>query len=101
MVAVAAGYHSLALTATGRVFSFGYGGLLGHGDEQDRHVPTAIAALAGERLGLDHRCLEEVLAIYRGRYKPAEAELHALYQRLMELVERSAVLADQLEVDGP
>lgn len=38
---------SIALTDTGRVFTWGWGrgGQLGHGDESDRTTPTAVKAL--------------------------------------------------------
>ena len=53
VVAVSAGYdHSLAITADGAVWSWGEGGYgqLGHGDEQDEHLPKKIEALAGQRV---------------------------------------------------
>jgi alpha-tubulin suppressor-like RCC1 family protein len=39
-------YHSVVVSAEGRVWTFGYGafGCLGHNDEQDRLVPTLLAA---------------------------------------------------------
>ena len=52
VVAVSAGYvHSLALTADGAVWSWGYGGWgrLGHGDQQDQLLPKKVEALAGQR----------------------------------------------------
>ena len=53
VVAVSAGYfHSLALTADGAVWSwgYGYGGRLGHGDEQDQLLPKKVEAFAGQRV---------------------------------------------------
>ena len=54
VVAVSAGeYHSLALTADGAVWSWGFGhqGRLGHGDEQDhQQLPKKIEAFAGRRV---------------------------------------------------
>ena len=53
VVAVSAGRnHSLALTADGAVWSwgFGYKGRLGHGDEQEQLLPKKIEALAGQRV---------------------------------------------------
>ena len=53
VVAVSAGFdHSLAITADGAVWSWGGGGggQLGHGDEQDEHLPKKIEALAGQRV---------------------------------------------------
>ena len=53
VVAVSAGGgHSLALTADGGVWSWGYGdnGKLGHGDEQNQLLPKKIEALAGQRV---------------------------------------------------
>ena len=50
VVTVSAGWgHSLALTADGSVWSWGYGGRgkLGHGDEQDQLQPKKVEALAG------------------------------------------------------
>ena len=50
-VSVSAGaYHSLALTSSSAVWSWGQGGLgaLGHGDLQDQWQPTKIAAFAGQ-----------------------------------------------------
>ena len=52
-VSVSAGRgHSLALTANGSVWSWGYGagGKLGHGDEQDQLLPKKIEALAWKRV---------------------------------------------------
>ena len=62
VVAVSAGNdHSLALTADGAVWSWGFGefGGLGHGDEEDQLLPKQIEALAGQRVlavsaGNDH-----------------------------------------------
>ena len=51
--AVAAGEcHSLVLTADGTVYSFGAGecGQLGHGDEEDHLLPTAVEALRGQHV---------------------------------------------------
>lgn len=47
--AVAGQYHSLALTADGRVFSWGWGvhGQLGHGSTENKRLPTLIASLLG------------------------------------------------------
>ena len=45
VVGVAAGgFHSIALAADGRVFTFGAGkyGVLGHGDEQDQLTPRIV-----------------------------------------------------------
>ena len=46
------GYHSLALTADGAVWSWGYGGSgrLGHGDQQNQLLPKKVEALAGRRV---------------------------------------------------
>ena len=40
----AGGYHSIALAADGRVFTFGRGwyGTLGHGDEEDQFTPRVV-----------------------------------------------------------
>ena len=48
----AASRHSLALTADGSVWSWGYGdcGKLGHGDVQDQLLPKKVEALAGQRV---------------------------------------------------
>jgi len=48
----AGGVHSLALTGSGAVWSWGGGiwGALGHGDEQDQLLPKKIEALAGQRV---------------------------------------------------
>ena len=49
----AAGFdHSVVLTEAGAVFTFGNNlcGQLGHGDKENRLVPTAVAALAGEEV---------------------------------------------------
>ena len=45
-------YHTLALTETGEVLSFGFGeeGQLGHGDEANQFVPKVIEALLGMRV---------------------------------------------------
>jgi len=53
VVAVSAGgYHSLALTADGSVWSWGFGacGRLGHGDEESELLPKKIEAFAGQRV---------------------------------------------------
>ena len=44
--------HSLALTADGAVWSWGWGifGMLGHGDQQQLLLPKKIEALAGRRV---------------------------------------------------
>jgi len=62
VVAVSAGaIHSLALTADGAVWSWGYGagGQLGHGDWQNQLLPKKVEAFAGQRViavsaGLSH-----------------------------------------------
>ena len=48
----AAWYHSLALTADGAVWSWGYGGFgrLGHGDSLSQLLPKKIEAFAGQRV---------------------------------------------------
>ncbi|EOD11773.1 hypothetical protein EMIHUDRAFT_357542, partial [Emiliania huxleyi CCMP1516] len=49
VVAVSAGaYHSLAITADGAVWSWGWGasGRLGHGDEQNQWQPKKLEAFA-------------------------------------------------------
>jgi len=53
VVAVSAGGdHSIALTADGAVWSWGFGGWgqLGHGDEQNQWQPKKVEALAGQRV---------------------------------------------------
>ena len=53
VLAVSAGAaHSLALTADGSVWSWGFGllGKLGHGDEQAQRQPRKVDALAGQRV---------------------------------------------------
>ena len=53
VVAVSAGaFHSIAITADGAVWSWGYGGLgkLGHGDSQNQFLPKKVEALAGQRV---------------------------------------------------
>ena len=44
--------HSMVLTEGGEVMTFGRGdaGQLGHGDTQNQHVPTSVAALVGGRV---------------------------------------------------
>ena len=44
----ACGFHTAALTASGRIYTWGEGKFarLGHGDERNRSVPTVIASLA-------------------------------------------------------
>ena len=52
-VSVSAGdFHSLALTADGAVWSWGYGedGQLGHGDWQDQLLPKKVEAFAGQHV---------------------------------------------------
>ena len=48
----AGGFHSLALTANGSVWSWGMGGLgkLGHGDQQGQLLPKKVEALADQRV---------------------------------------------------
>ena len=61
VVAVSAGDgHSLALTADGAVWSWGWGsfGKLGHGDQQDQLLPKKVEALADQR----------VIAVLAGAY---------------------------------
>ena len=53
IVAVSAGgYHSLARTADGSVWSWGQGacGMLGHGDQQGQLLPKKVEAFAGQRV---------------------------------------------------
>ena len=53
VVSVSAGAaHSLALTASGSVWSWGSGGLgpLGHGDDQAQWLPTKVETFAGRRV---------------------------------------------------
>jgi len=57
----AGGFHSLALTANGAVWSWGWGGQgrLGHGDEQHQLLPKKIDTFADQRVvavspGLNH-----------------------------------------------
>jgi len=53
VVAVSAGdCHSLALTADGAAWSWGYGedGQLGHGDWQDQLLPKKVEAFAGQHV---------------------------------------------------
>ena len=53
IIAVSAGReHSLALTGSGAVWSWGQGGggRLGHGDEQRQLLPKKVEALAGQRV---------------------------------------------------
>jgi len=57
----AGGSHSLAITADGAVWSWGFGafGKLGHGDLQDQLLPKTVEAFAGQRViavsaGCDH-----------------------------------------------
>ena len=53
VLAVSAGeYHSLALTADGAVWSWGYAlnGQLGHGDQQNLLLPKKVEAFAGQRV---------------------------------------------------
>ena len=48
----AGGAHSLVVTDSGTLYSFGGGqcGKLGHGDESSIFKPKVVAALAGRRL---------------------------------------------------
>ena len=57
----AGGHHSLAITADGALWSWGWGGegRLGHGDQQNQLLPKKIEAFAGQRVvavsaGCDH-----------------------------------------------
>ena len=53
VVAVSAGEdHSIAITADGAVWSWGYAahGLLGHGDHQILLLPKNVEAFAGQRV---------------------------------------------------
>jgi len=60
VVAVSAGdSHSLALTADGSVWSWGFGadGRLGHGNQQNQLLPKKIEAFAGQRaVGVSAGC---------------------------------------------
>ena len=72
----AGGYHSLVLTESGDVFSFGMGryGRLGHGDEESQYLPKLVEALKGkkvvevglEAVGFDDRALHIALAVSGG-----------------------------------
>ena len=46
---VGGGWHTAALTKEGKVFTWGYNynGQLGHGDRQDKHIPTKVEILDG------------------------------------------------------
>ena len=46
---VAGYYHTAALTKEGKVFTWGYNyfGQLGHGDNEERHIPTKVKSLDG------------------------------------------------------
>jgi RCC1 and BTB domain-containing protein len=46
---VCGGWHTAGLTKKGEVFTWGYNGWgqLGHGDNDERTIPTKVAALAG------------------------------------------------------
>ena len=48
----AADFHSLAITADGAVWSWGWGifGMLGHGDQQTQLLPKKVEAFAGQRV---------------------------------------------------
>ena len=53
VVAISTGRnHSLAITADGAIWSWGYGrfGKLGHGDEQSQLLPKKVEAFAGQRV---------------------------------------------------
>ncbi|EOD08802.1 hypothetical protein EMIHUDRAFT_358730 [Emiliania huxleyi CCMP1516] len=52
MAVTAGGSHSLALTADGAVWSWGWGnsGRLGHGDQQRQLLPKKVEAFAGRRV---------------------------------------------------
>ena len=52
VVAVSGSYHSLAVTADGALWSWGYEayGRLGHGDEQRQLLPKKVEAFAGQRV---------------------------------------------------
>lgn len=53
VVSAAGGYHhSLAVTASGALYTFGQGaeGRLGHGDEKNQLLPQRVEALAGEHV---------------------------------------------------
>ena len=53
VVQVSAGqWHSLVLTESGEVYSFGDGsdGRLGHGDQEDQNLPKLIEAMRGKRV---------------------------------------------------
>jgi len=46
---VGGGYHTVALTKEGNVFTWGNNeyGQLGHGDREDKHIPTKVESLDG------------------------------------------------------
>ena len=53
VTAVCAGYGcSYVITNTGELYTFGYGssGQLGHGDDEDQHLPKVVSALRGEHV---------------------------------------------------
>ena len=57
--------HSLVLTESGDVYSFGEGwyGKLGHGDEEHQHLPKLIEALRGRRVVEIAACCESSLVM--------------------------------------
>ena len=45
-------YHTVAINSNGEVFTWGYNGCgqLGHGDKENRNVPTKVESLSGENV---------------------------------------------------
>ena len=70
VVQVSAGdYHSLVLTESGEVYSFGYGyyGQLGHGDKEKQTLPTLIEAMRGKRVvQVSAGCCSSVMMLESG-----------------------------------
>ena len=65
--------HSVVVSAEGRVWNFGWGmfGILGHNDEQDRLVPTLLAAEVFEASKIVTVCRRGLANHGRGRERSA------------------------------
>ena len=70
MVQVAAGdYHSMALTATGGLYSWGEGssGQLGHGDKENLAVPRVVGGIGGAVVGMAGGTYHSLVTTAEGR----------------------------------